>query len=263
MSHRNFSWRAKAPQLLIIAVIAIALGIVLFDTLEDVLLESGGFSGTPLAVLLNAVATLTESVTAAVQSWGYVGVCGLMVLESSSLPIPSEIILPFAGFLVSQGLLSFWLVVLVSTFAGLVGALIDYYIGLKGLDLVVKRKRLRNMVYNQGRMATVERWFQKYGASVVFLSRLVPGFRTLISFPAGAVRMSLAKFVAYTTAGCVVWNAVLVYVGFYVGARWREVAGVVHYLIITATVAVLVGVVLFWVSRRKRLQKQQKLGLDC
>jgi membrane protein DedA with SNARE-associated domain len=111
-------------------------------------------------------------------------------------------------------------------------------------------------------MATVERWFQKYGAIVVLLSRLVPGFRTLISFPAGAVRMSLAKFVAYTTAGCVVWNAVLVYVGFYVGARWREVAGVVHYLIIATAVAVLVGLVLFWVRRRKRLQKQQKLGLD-
>jgi hypothetical protein len=145
-SHRNSNWRAKAPQLLIIAVIAIALAIVLLDTLEDVLLESDSFSGSPLAVLLNAVATLTESVTAAVRSWGYVGVFGLMVLESSSLPIPSEIILPFAGFLVSQGLLSFWLVVLVSAFAGLVGALIDYYSGLKGLDLLVKRKRLRNML---------------------------------------------------------------------------------------------------------------------
>jgi membrane protein DedA with SNARE-associated domain len=260
-SHRNFNWRAKAPQLLILAVVTIAVAIVLFDSLEDVLVEGNAFSGTPLAVLLNAVASLTQNVTATVQSWGYVGVFGLMVLESSSLPIPSEIILPFAGYLVSLGLLDFWAVVAVSTVAGLAGALIDYYIGLKGLDVLTKRQRLRNLIYNQGRMTTAEGWFRKYGAGAVFLGRLVPGFRTLISFPAGAVKMPLAKFVAYTTAGCVVWNAVLVYVGFYVGASWREVAGVVHYLLIAAAVAVLVGVVLFWIRRRRRLQKQSKVKL--
>ena len=252
--HKNFNWREKAPKLLVIAVVTIAVAIVLFDTLEDMLIEGGSFSGTPLGLLLNAIAMFTENVVTTIQSWGYVGVFGLMLLESSSLPIPSEIILPFAGYLVSQGLLDFLLVVLVSTIAGLAGSLIDYYIGLKGIDVLVKRKTLRNLLYNKGRMDTVERWFEKYGVRVVFLSRLVPGFRTLISFPAGAVKMSLSKFVAYSTAGCLLWNVLLVYVGFYVGVRWRDVAGVIHYLIIAVAIAVLIGLGLYLLRRRKKLQ---------
>lgn len=229
--------------------------IILFDTLEDVLIEGGAFLGTPLGFLLNFIATFTESIVATIQSWGYVGLFGLMVLESSSLPVPSEIILPFAGYLSSQGLLNFWLVVLVSTFAGVTGSLIDYYIGLKGMGVLAKRKTLRNLLYTTGRMHTIERWFEKYGANMVFLSRLVPGFRTLISFPAGVVKMPLSKFVVYSTAGCLVWNALLVYVGFYVGVRWREVAGVVHYFIISVAIAGLVGLAWYAGKRRRRLRK--------
>ena len=84
------------------------------------------------------------------------------------------------------------------------------------------------------------------------LSRLVPSFRTIVSFPAGAVKMPLSKFIAYTAAGCLVWNGLLIYVGVFLGARWREVAGVSHYLIIAAMATAIGGLFVFLVIRRKR-----------
>ncbi len=99
-----------------------------------------------------------------------------------------------------------------------------------------------------------ESWFRRYGSPMVFLSRLLPGFRTLISFPAGAMKMPLSKFVAYTTAGCLVWDVILIYLGMYVGANWRNVTGIVRYLIIAIVVALVVVLVLFVVSRKGRKQ---------
>ncbi len=257
-SRSNLKLREKLPQLLVIAITAIIVAIIVLDTLEDMLIEGGTFAGTPVAVLLNAIVAFTQNVTATVQSWGYAGLFVAMALESSSLPIPSEVILPFAGYLVSQGLLNFWFAVLVSTLAGVAGSLIDYFIGLKGMSALAKRSILRSLLYSRGRMDTAERWFDRYGAPVVFLSRMVPGFRTLISFPAGAVKMPLSKFIAYTTAGCLVWDVILIYLGVYVGASWREVADVAHYLIIAATVAFIIVLAVFLIRRRKNLKQ---LGL--
>jgi membrane protein DedA with SNARE-associated domain len=96
------------------------------------------------------------------------------------------------------------------------------------------------------------RWFNRYGVAIVFLSRLIPGFRTIVSFPAKAVKMPLAKFVAFTTAGCILWNGLLIYVGVFLGARWREVAGVSHYLIIAAVATAIVALFVFLVIRRRR-----------
>jgi membrane protein DedA with SNARE-associated domain len=253
-SRNNLKFREKFPQVIVIAITAIVIAIIVLDTLEDMLIEGGTFAGTPVAILLNAIVAFTQNVTATVQSWGYAGLFVAMALESSSLPIPSEVILPFAGYLVSQGLLNFWFAVLVSTLAGVAGSLIDYFIGLKGMSMLAKRSTLRSLLYSRGRMDTAERWFEKYGAPVVFLSRMVPGFRTLISFPAGAVKMPLSKFTAYTTAGCLVWDAVLIYLGVYVGANWREVAGVAHYLIIAAAVAFIIVLMVFLIRRRKHLK---------
>ncbi len=246
--------REKLPLILIAAMVAIAGAIVLLDTLEDMLIEGGNFAGTPLAELFNAIIIFTENITGTVRTWGYAGIFILMTLESSSLPIPSEVILPFAGYLVSQGLLDFWATVLVSTVAGLAGSLIDYFVGLKGMNVLAKRDRLRSLLYKEGRLEMAESWFRRYGSPMVFLSRLLPGFRTLISFPAGAMKMPLSKFVAYTTAGCLVWDVILIYLGMYVGANWRNVTGIVRYLIIAIVVALVVVLVLFVVSRKGRKQ---------
>lgn len=228
------------------------VAIIFLDTLEDTLIEGGSFTGTPPGTILNAIIALTQRVTTTVSSWGYAGIFLLMLLEASSLPIPSEVILPFSGFLVSLGQLNVWIVILVSTLAGIAGSLIDYYIGRKGTDLLARRRVLDKLLFNKTRLQMAETWFDKYGAFAVFLSRMVPGLRTLVSFPAGAVKMSIQKFVAYTTAGCLIWNAFLVYIGVYLGTNWRMVASISHYLIIGAVAAILVTVAVFLIRRKKQ-----------
>jgi membrane protein DedA with SNARE-associated domain len=240
--------RRKAPQI-IFAAIAIAFAVYLvFEILEDILIEGG--SGGPL---INAIVSLTQNVTKTVASWNYYGVFGLMLLESSSVPIPSEVVLPFAGFLVSQGQLNIYLAVAVATVAGVLGSLIDYYIGLKGANALAKNKILGRVLFSTSQLNYASHWFNRYGAVMVFGARLIPGFRTLVSFPAGAVKMPLAKFTALTAAGCVVWNSVLVYVGFYLGQNWREVAGILHYVIIAAfAIAVAITAAYFVIKRRRK-----------
>ncbi len=238
-------------------MIVVVIALLLIDSLEDILVEGASFSGTPIAAILNAIVALTQSTTSMVQSWGYIGIFVLMLLESSSLPIPSEVVLPFAGYLVAQGLLNFWLAVLTATFAGIFGSLIDYYVGLKGTSILARRQNIHNLLYGGGRMETVERWFKKYGAAAVLLSRLIPGFRTIISFPAGAAKMALPKFIVFTTVGCLLWNILLIYVGVYVGANWRAVAGALHYVIIGVAVALLAALIIFLI-RRQRRQKRAK-----
>lgn len=249
--------RRKAPQLLILAIVAVLVLIVLLGTLEDTLIEGGPFTGTPLDLLLRALVTLTQDATSTVSSWGYAGIFLLMLLEASSLPIPSEVILPFAGYLVSLGQLNLWITILISTLAGIMGSLVDYYIGMKGINLLTQRRMLDRVFFSTARLETVEKWFNKYGSLVVFLGRMIPGFRTLVSFPAGAVKMQLRKFVAYTACGCLVWDAFLIYIGIYVGANWREVAGVSHYLILGVLAAILVAIVALLIKRKKGQQGSQ------
>jgi len=251
--------KGKAPQLLLIALVAIAIVIVLLDTMEDTLIEGGSFTGTPLATISTAIITLAQGATTTVSSWGYAGIFLLMLLEASSLPIPSEVILPFSGYLVSIGQLNVWIIILISTLAGIAGSLIDYYIGMKGTNLFARRRVLDNLLFDKARLEMAATWFDKYGAFAVFLSRMIPGFRTLVSFPAGAVKMSIRKFVAYTTGGCLVWNAFLVYIGVYLGSNWRAVAGISRYLIIGIVAAILVALVFFLIRRKNRTSQTLSL----
>ena len=247
--------KRKAPQLLLVAIVVIVIAIIFLDTLEDTLIEGGSFAGTPLGTIANAIVVFTQSVTATVSTWGYSGIFLLMLLESSSLPIPSEVILPFSGYLVSLGQLNVWIVIIVSTLAGIAGSLIDYYIGMKGTNLLARRRILDKLLFNKARLETAEKWFDKYGAFAVFLSRMVPGFRTLVSFPAGAMKMSMRKFVAYTTGGCLIWNTFLIYIGIYLGTDWRIAASISHYLIIGAAAVILVGIFVFLIRRKNRTSK--------
>jgi membrane protein DedA with SNARE-associated domain len=239
--------RRKTPQI-IFAAIAIAFAVyVVFEILADILIVGG--SGDPL---INFIVSFIRNVTPIVSSWSYTGVFGLMLLESSSIPIPSEVILPFAGFLVSKGQLNIWLTIAVATVAGVAGAFIDYYIGLKGANALAKNKILGRVLFSTAQLDYASKWFTRYGAVMVFGARLIPGFRTLVSFPAGAVKMSLVKFAVLTAAGCLIWNSVLVYVGYYLGSKWSEVAGILHYLIIAAFAAGVAVIVVYMVIKRRR-----------
>jgi membrane protein DedA with SNARE-associated domain len=247
--------KRKAPQIIAATIIIVIAAYVLFELVVDVLVEGAPYTGGPL---INAIVSFMHNVVDMVSDWGYTGLFGLMVLESSSLPVPSEIVLPFSGYLVSVGHLNFGLTILVATVAALVGSLVDYYIGLKGVEVLTKHRILGRTLFSADQIAFAGNWFTKHGSLTIFLARLVPGIRTLISFPAGAAKMPLAKFLVFTTAGCILWNSLLIYIGFYLGTNWTEVASFSHYILIAVVAGFAVLIAAYLVRRRKR--KNRSVG---
>lgn len=187
---------------------------------------------------------------------GYVGVFILMLAEAAAFPIPSEIILPFAGYLVYKGTLDFWLVLIITTIAALIGSYFDYYVGLK-LGQHLLRNRTLPFVKEE-HLRRAEKWFIRYGPIAVALFRLVPAARVLISFPAGLYRMNRAKFLTYTLAGCLPWNVALIYLGWWLGSSWDAVVEAFRYINLVAYAALIV--LLAWIgwhllSTKKRAKK--------
>jgi len=174
---------------------------------------------------------------------GYKGIFLLMLLESALIPIPSEVTMPFAGFLVSQGTLLFIGVVLAGALGNLIGSLIGYYLGFW-----LGEKRVLGLIERYGKFILLSTddyqksstWFQHYGAGVVFFSRLLPGVRTFISLPVGVFKMPIVKFSLYTLAGSLLWSILLTAIGFYLGANWDAIGPVfskLHYVIIALVLA--------------------------
>jgi membrane protein DedA with SNARE-associated domain len=248
--------RKKAPQLIVIAIAAVIVLYFVIDILDDVVIEGNPATSEPL---ISFVVAIVHGVTSTIRAFGYPGIFLLMFLETSSLPIPSEVILPFAGYLSFTGQFNSYLVVAFATVAGIFGSLIDYYIGLKGVQSLVKHKILGKVILSTGQLQLAEKWFDKHGSLVVFASRLIPGFRTTSSFPAGAAKMPVKKFLIYTTAGCALWNAILVYLGWYLGKNWTVVAGISQYIILASIAAAVITVVIYLVVRRRNMQEQKRL----
>ncbi len=177
---------------------------------------------------------------------------GLAVaLENLFPPLPSEVILPLAGFTAAQGTLVLWHVVVWTTVGSVVGALLLY-----GLGAWLGRARLHRVadrmpLVSVDEVVTAERWFERHGEMSVLFGRLVPVVRSLISVPAGVERMPMARFVLWTALGSGFWNTALVTAGFWLGERWHLVESGVGYLQ-AAVVAVLVLGVLAWIVRKVR-----------
>lgn len=208
---------------------------------------------TGLAASTVPPAQIVEWVTSVVESLGYIGVAGLIALENLIPPIPSELILPLAGFLAGQG--RFWLpaVVLAATIGSVVGALILY-----GLGVWLGEERLRGVVARVGRFLTLQvadvdradRWFDRHGGKAVLIGRLVPVVRSVVSIPAGLRRMPLGRFLLYTALGSAIWNSVLIGLGWMLGERWNQVSHYSRYLEYGVLVTLLTAVV--WVVWRRR-----------
>ena len=162
---------------------------------------------------------------------GYVGVTIAMAIESAMIPLPSELILPYAGFLVSDpskleplthGPWGFWAVVIAATIGNTVGSLIAYAIGAWGGRPFLERYG-KYLLIRPHEIELAERFFDKYGSATAFFSRLLPVVRTFISFPAGVARMPLRRFVVYSTAGAFLWSTILVYAGTVLGENWVDI----------------------------------------
>ena len=184
---------------------------------------------------------------------GYLGVFIAMTIESAMIPLPSELILPYAGFLVSDptkleplthGPWSFWAVVIVGTIGNTTGSLIAYAIGGWGGRPFLERWG-RYLLIRRHDLDLAERFFERYGSATAFVSRLLPVVRTFISFPAGVARMPLGRFVAYSTAGAFLWSTALVYAGVQLGAHWEDIRHLLQPFDLAIVVAVVAAVVLF------------------
>lgn len=168
---------------------------------------------------------------------GYPGILVLMALESMIFPIPSELVMPFAGFLAGKGEMNFWLVVLFSSLGSLIGSLVSYYMGYYGGRHFVS-KFGKYFLLDETDLAKAESWFKKSGEKTIFISRFIPVVRHIISIPAGMGRMDIKKFCVYTVAGATLWNAFLAYLGYFLGERWELVR---HY---SESFSIIVAVIL-------------------
>lgn len=168
---------------------------------------------------------MNEFVTELIQSYGYLAIFLLIFIENIFPPIPSEIILTFGGFMISSNMMIFLKVVVVSTLASYLGALLlygmGYAIGISNLDQFLQRKYIRLLKIKKENIDKAMNQFEKYGKMTVFLCRLVPVVRSLISIPAGMFQMNLFVFSIWSILGTLIWNSILVYFGMILGDNWN------------------------------------------
>lgn len=188
-------------------------------------------------------------------SIGYGGVSLLMVAESMVLPVPSEAVLPFAGFLVAEGSLSFGGVILASTLGSLVGSLLSYCIGYFGGRRFVTRFG-RYLLLNTGDLDRTDRFFQRWGVAAILMARFIPVVRHLISIPAGLAGLPVLSFSLFTIAGAGLWNAFLTVCGLFLREHWKIVLRYGH-IVDVVVVAVLLGLAALFVVRHLRRRKPE------
>lgn len=188
----------------------------------------------------------------AIGASGYPGVFVLMLLESACMPVPSEVVMPFSGYLIYQGTFGWIEVVLASSLGNLAGSLAAYYAG-RHLGRPFLLRYGRYFLMNRSHLEWAERWFAKHGDATVFISRLLPVIRTFISFPAGMGRMDLRRFSLYTFAGSVPWNLALTWVGFSLGPHWKTILEYASVLDIVIIVVAAAGIV--YILRKVRTRR--------
>jgi membrane protein DedA with SNARE-associated domain len=185
---------------------------------------------------------------------GWPGVVLLMTVESACIPLPSEIIMPLAGWMLiaEKGLGALYLVLagLYGAIGNIIGSVIAYAVGVWGGRPFLNRYG-KYILISHHDIELAERWFNKYGEGIAFLSRLVPGVRTYISFPAGIGRMKMGKFLLYTFLGSFIWSVGLAYGGYVLGQNWEEISAVMRPFYIPLLAAFLAAVIAFvWLRLR-------------
>lgn len=181
-----------------------------------------------------------------------------MTLESALIPVPSEITMPFAGFLAQQGHINFFIVILMGAVGNLVGSLLAYALGYyleEHVILILINRYGKFILLRKHEYERAMHWFQKYGNSVVFFSRLLPGIRTFISLPAGLAEMNIWKFSLYTFFGSLIWSAILTYIGYYLGKNWQSIHGYFSKLQYVIAGIVIIGI-LYYINKKLHVIKK-------
>jgi len=205
--------------------------------------------------LLDQLAGIVDQI---ISTLGYWGIALIMFAENIFPPIPSEIVMPAAGYSAARGELNIWLVWLAGVIGTVLGAIVLYYIGMYVGDPVV-----RAFLRRWGKWFTVSEkdydralaFFGKYGMPVIFFGRLIPIIRSIISIPAGAERMPMGQFLLFTTIGSAIWGGVLTYAGFLLGENWEQILEITdRYQTITVIVlgVLFVALVVWWLLRGRK-----------
>ncbi|MFI5175072.1 MAG: DedA family protein [Terriglobia bacterium] len=195
-------------------------------------------------MITGLIEKLSVFIIASISLMGYWGIMAMMAIESACIPLPSEVIMPFSGYLVFTGRFDFWLVGLAGAVGCNVGSAAAYYVGAHGGRPLIE-KYGKYVLLSHDDLEWADRWFTRYGEATVFFSRLLPVIRTFIAFPAGIVRMNLLRFHLYTFAGSLPWCLLLTYAGMKLGARWTNLRIYFHRLDLVLGVLILLGLLLF------------------
>lgn len=209
-----------------------------------------------MSITFEILKPVIDFVISFISGLGYPGIFLLMILESALIPIPSEIIMPFSGFLVSNGTFDPISVVLAGTFGNLVGSILTYYLGIKaGRAFILKYGKY--ILFKKSHLEFTEELFEKYGDKISFFCRLLPAVRTYISLPCGVGKANFVKFSIYTFLGSLIWNSMLTYVGILFGNNWKNIDKYAIYLDIVAA-CVIVGFVIWFVVKVRRKNKSRQ-----
>jgi membrane protein DedA with SNARE-associated domain len=204
----------------------------------------------PLASVTDAILDpIVNAATDFIDSVGVIGVFLLMLLESACIPVPSEAIMLFAGFNVSEGDMTLIGIIIAGVAGNVVGSWIAYAAGYYGRIELLDKNRFIHL--NRKHLDWADTWFQRHGDATVFFARMLPIIRTFISLPAGVARMPFWRFTALTTLGCIPWVTLLALIGREVGDSWEDWRDKLHYLDYAVVVAVIAGLIYLLIRRRR------------
>ncbi len=195
-------------------------------------------------MLEHLIGAVAGFVIGAISRLQYAGIALLMAVESACIPLPSEIIMPFSGYLVFTGKLNLWLVALAGAIGCLIGSWLAYAVGAWGGRPLVRRYG-RYLLVSPDDLDLADRWFQRHGGITIFIGRLLPVVRTFIAFPAGVARMPLWRFSAYTLAGSFIWCWALAWIGLKLGEHWNTLGAWFHRFDALIAAVIVVGLGLY------------------
>ncbi len=204
--------------------------------------------------LYSFLVQVSTYILAVIDTYGYYGIFVGMTIESIGIPLPSEIILPYGGYLTYLGHLNFFAAVLTGTLACLVGSLVTYSVAFYGGNYLFERYG-KYVGMTKRELNVAQAWFDRYGEISVFVSRMIPGVRAYSSIPAGICRMDVKKFSVYTFLGSLPWNLMLVFAGWYLGANWQSLAAAYYYIVAIVLAGVSSVVIGLFVWKRARTRE--------
>lgn len=205
---------------------------------------------------------LATFIIATISKLGYAGIALLMAIESACIPLPSEVIMPFAGYLVSTGQMKLWVVGLMGAIGCVLGSIVAYYVGAYGGRAMIVRYG-KYVLVSTDDLDLADRWFRKYGDITVFVARLLPVIRTFIAFPAGVSRMPMGRFIIYTFIGSYIWSYGLAYIGMKLGENWDSLKVYFHRFDFVIAI-ILLGGAAWWIRRhfRNRVRESETVPVE-